>query len=948
MAGIKIPVEAAFDKGDADRVVSDFAAQFNKLGAAIASATRQKFNPIDKASLEDMKRLNAGFESLKRVSGDLRKRLKATGQGDKPFFDVDWRQMYPDEHSRGRQMQKAFDYVSGGGRFQAPPAAPAPPPGGRPPSPPGGGGGPPTPPAPPPPPGGGRGPRMPNIVGAGLNAMGPGGQIANAGLSTGMAAGLGAGIGAAVGMAAVKLIGAIANKIGAAQQEFIGYDMLKRQLGDVGVQFEGLKESLREAARGLDMTFEEGQKLGTQFAKLSGMSAEQYKTLAEEVNTAGGFGRSFGMDPAQSTQFFAQMRLFQVTQSQEDSRRLALVIGESLAKSKQFAKADEVLEAIAGFTAQQTRVGMNRANAEGYTSFYTGMIGSRIPGMDPASAAALLGRANSTIASGGGAGEAGQNFLYQALGSRLGLDPIQAAMLREQGLFGTGRGTFGEGSLYDSFAKKNGLSRPEAADSDATNLELIMRQMKEVYRDKPMLMVNAMSNLFGVNNSQAMALSSIEPAQLGGIGKRLKKLGINLNDVDATGISRLSQIEADGSLSDDEKDRQTRAAAKQHQEETEGSRTRATINGVERAVQDMAGKAVPLLNDMRMALMLLAGEKGGGPMAIRERFAKAESDERQARIGQAYEKQRSELNTQLAGVASERDALERNSAADKTMSPEKRQENAARIAELRDKERGIKQKMDEARTTHDVSIKEERRKLLHEIQAINTPAADTSINEGDFNAGGVGGGRGKLNPDLPSTEKLDPTGVESPPAGKVGAGSRSWRNNNPGNIEYGDYAKSQGATTSDGRFAVFPTYEAGRKAQENLLFAGKNYRDLPLSQAAKRWAPPNENKSDAYAGALLSAVGGKDKRMSEYSPEERARIMDAQQQIEGWKPARGAVETATPLPRPADTETARGREDFRRFEIAGTFQLNGPNGLPAAAPVTTIATARGPARPAGT
>lgn len=54
--------------------------------------------------------------------------------------------------------------------------------------------------------------------------------------------------------------------------------------------------------------------------------------------------------------------------------------------------------------------------------------------------------------------------------------------------------------------------------------------------------------------------------------------------------------------------------------------------------------------------------------------------------------------------------------------------------------------------------------------------------------------------------------------------SRGERNNNPGNIENGPYAKSQpGYAGTDGRFAKFDSPEAGAKAQENLL--AKSYLD---------------------------------------------------------------------------------------------------------------------------
>lgn len=134
-------------------------------------------------------------------------------------------------------------------------------------------------------------------------------------------------------------------------------------------------------------------------------------------------------------------------------------------------------------------------------------------------------------------------------------------------------------------------------------------------------------------------------------------------------------------------------------------------------------------------------------------------------------------------------------------------------------------------------------------------------------------------------------------------GARNWRNNNPGNIEAGKFADKHGAIGSDGRFAIFPSYEAGRNAKEKLIFdgaggkrlstkadygAGLGYKDKLLTQAIAAYAPPEDkNNLPAYQGAVLSSVGGKNKRMSEYTPEERQLIMDAMQRQEGFK--RGKV-----------------------------------------------------------
>lgn len=136
---------------------------------------------------------------------------------------------------------------------------------------------------------------------------------------------------------------------------------------------------------------------------------------------------------------------------------------------------------------------------------------------------------------------------------------------------------------------------------------------------------------------------------------------------------------------------------------------------------------------------------------------------------------------------------------------------------------------------------------------------------------------------------------------KVG-GSRSWRNNNPGNMEYGSFAKAHGAIGTDGRFAIFPTEEAGRRAKEALIFesnggkrlpnnpldygAGIGYRDKTLTQMIAAYAPASENNTRAYQQRVLAAVGGRNKRMRDYTPAERKAIMQAMLVVEGWKEGR--------------------------------------------------------------
>ena len=135
-------------------------------------------------------------------------------------------------------------------------------------------------------------------------------------------------------------------------------------------------------------------------------------------------------------------------------------------------------------------------------------------------------------------------------------------------------------------------------------------------------------------------------------------------------------------------------------------------------------------------------------------------------------------------------------------------------------------------------------------------------------------------------------------------GNYNWRSNNPGNIEYGDFAKSMGAIGSGkppaGRkrgFAIFPTYEAGMKAQETLQFESPRYRDLTIRDAISRYAPEFENDSAAYAAQLAAAAGvTTDTKLSDLTPQQRHAYLQAQHRVEGFVPGRISGEDGKPVP----------------------------------------------------
>lgn len=115
-------------------------------------------------------------------------------------------------------------------------------------------------------------------------------------------------------------------------------------------------------------------------------------------------------------------------------------------------------------------------------------------------------------------------------------------------------------------------------------------------------------------------------------------------------------------------------------------------------------------------------------------------------------------------------------------------------------------------------------------------------------------------------------------------GARNWRNNNPGNIEYGKFAKAQGAIGSDGRFAIFPDYKSGRTAKEKLLFESAGYKGMNISQAIHRYAPPTENNTAAYIKSVADALGiNANTPLSSLTPEQRSTMLDAMEKVEGFR-----------------------------------------------------------------
>lgn len=658
---IKIPITAEFDGEGVKKQIAQINAAMKQMGEAVAKANGQKFEPITLQGKEDLKYFVAQSEKLLKIQGELRNRMIKSGQGEKNPILANWSHLYVNEATRLKRQQEMLVFL--GASFEGPgaPRRPNTPPPQRPVSRPAPGGS----------ASGGANPWVQQgtrVLQSGLNAAGPVGGVVSNALGTGVSAGFGAGLaGLAGGMAALgvgKLIGAVADKVSDAQVEAIMNDALMRRLGG-GVGYLPLREGLRGASSALDISYNEGQQLASQLARTGNMGGDRASELPAELLNAGAFGRGFGVDPAASVGVFGQLRGLGLTKSTEDSRKVGLIIGETIAKSDAFARVDDVMEAIGNYATIQTRQSLGVLNMAGYAGQLSAMAGSGIPGLDVTGSASLLARVNATLAAGGAKGEASQ-FLTSAVGSRLGLDPIQTRILSEGGAWATNDSMFGKGSM----AARYGISGPGGG---RTLLQETLATLRDKYRDPGMLAM-ATANHLGLNMNQAMALLSIKSNEMGGIQSRVGRLGVDMSTLDATGIADLGRIEtADstglkrianqylgrtgkGALTADEardlkaameggdqqkiKDELSKLAATKGAIETEGSKTRDTIAGVGNIMQKFASESLPILNESRAALLFLAGKGGAkGPRDLLERAMQARHDENVDGISQKYKAQ---------------------------------------------------------------------------------------------------------------------------------------------------------------------------------------------------------------------------------------------------------------------------------------------------------------------
>lgn len=565
---IKIPVSANL-KG-----VSD---ELNKLPGAVEATTKRlakfKWSPID------LKQIEGDLKKIEQLVADFHKRVGPLGGGG-------------GVPGMGPSHGPTLPPMAGRGEHVAPS----------------------TPTTREPPRRGGRGaythaPELYDVGHSLLSGVGGGaGQIASYG-TRGAIAGARAGgvLGGGAGLLRGGAIGALAlgaYKIGAGVNE--GYEMakergntldsLKRQMGDVGVSFERLKFMADSASAGLGINSMESAALAKEFNRLSQGADSTPGGLASSVRAGVGLSRAYGLDPSAGVNFLGGMRHLDPKQN---NKELALMLAETIQRSGMGSRADEVMQALQSFASMTSRMSLADPNMGAWSSAYGSLVGKHIPGLTSEVASSMLSQANSSVMRMGSAGEAGQNFIFEAFRQQGAINPVEAMALAEGGLFATRRGVFGGGALAGMPGAK-GLAGGSGA--DVTNFDAIRSHLNRMGGDEWMKL-NAAKNLFGVSShAQVKALMGLDTRGSGNLLGMLKKYNIDPNELTESGIQGLSKLGANASKDE------VLAAVRSGREMTEASQLLDQMKALDDIKINTGDKLIGPVNTMRDALVAIAGK----------------------------------------------------------------------------------------------------------------------------------------------------------------------------------------------------------------------------------------------------------------------------------------------------------------------------------------------------
>lgn len=631
---IKIPVSAQFDAAELKQQIQMVNDQIRILASQVGQANKQKFEPINLKSKEDLVAFTKQMERLLKIQTELANVMGKTGQGSKNPLMADWKKMYGDQAERIAKMQNMLQFL--GVEFDnqptpkvKPPTVPAQSPTTA------------HQPAPAAPTGNQWSRAGANVFQGAMGGFGNIGNVTGGAIRTGMSGGASAGLAGLIGglgaLAAGAVISKVMDSIGDSQQQAMALDKVLRGSGMISPSFGGGRAAFYSAANGIGMDINAFTSYASQYQRQSGFRGSAL-ALASEAQSVGQFARGFGLEPSEAAGPFASARRLNTMNSSSDMQKLGLMIGEGIVKSGAFSQSQQFLEAANQFITMQARQSLAMPNVGAFAGSLSSLVGSNTPGLDVENSAALLNQANSALSHGGSFGEASQATTARAF-MRAGVNsPFQARLLSQSGMFATPNSVMGAGSQY---AQRFG-ARNFGATGDLSVFDLTRNQLRRQLGKGTEQYYLGLANHLGVNLPQAMALGDMNTTDINSTQRQLKTAGVDINNVNLSSIGDLMRIQKGGgravagellgrsgsnALAASDRERLNNALASGNKDQldkvtasivastgqtkTEGERTRDSLAAVKNSIQQYSDKAIPLLNTSMQALVTLTGKAPG-------------------------------------------------------------------------------------------------------------------------------------------------------------------------------------------------------------------------------------------------------------------------------------------------------------------------------------------------
>jgi hypothetical protein len=379
------------------------------------------------------------------------------------------------------------------------------------------------------------------LAGAG-GTVGAGAGAGMAGAARGMAGMLpggmaGGGLFGLGGYALFKGIGAASEGVDRAKAEAVEIDKFKRQLGDLGIDFDGLRDNVRDAAQGMGLSFEQTKKMAAVFGKAADYRGKDVVALAEETANAASIARATGIDPDDVASFFGEMRAVKATADVGDSRRMSLMIADAMKRTNGIINTDRLLESIATFAEHSKERSLSPVNVEGLGGLLSGMVGD---GLRVGTASGLLSTLDASLRN--PQSEMADAFVHEAIGgNRLGMG--NSMRLKQAGMFASTQSVFGD--------KKSPFYDPsfQGADSTTTVDKFMSHLDKSFPGDNTQskdAKEAALASFFGGNFAHARQFSKSYgrhgSAGLSTTSDVLRAMGIDPSELKMSGVAQVMEI----------------------------------------------------------------------------------------------------------------------------------------------------------------------------------------------------------------------------------------------------------------------------------------------------------------------------------------------------------------------------------------------------------------------